>query len=75
MSSCFLEDEDQLHLVARHLQEISKEADEALLSLYQCSDQRTDAILRLHLQTALLSNKPHNPRLLSETALSSLYTF
>lgn len=29
----YLEDEDQLHLVARHLQEISKEADEALLSL------------------------------------------
>lgn len=29
----YLEDDDQLHLVARHLQEISKEADEALLSL------------------------------------------
>ncbi|KAK7796229.1 hypothetical protein U0070_007247 [Myodes glareolus] len=29
----YLEDEDQLHLVARHLQEISKEADQALLSL------------------------------------------
>ncbi|KAL6084750.1 hypothetical protein STEG23_027839 [Scotinomys teguina] len=29
----YLEDEDQLHLVARHLQEIAKEADEALLSL------------------------------------------
>ncbi|XP_051034232.1 PWWP domain-containing DNA repair factor 3B [Phodopus roborovskii] len=29
----YLEDEDQLHLVARHLQEISKEADEALLAL------------------------------------------
>ncbi|XP_060230670.1 PWWP domain-containing DNA repair factor 4-like [Meriones unguiculatus] len=29
----YLEDDDQLHLVARHLQEICKEADEALLSL------------------------------------------
>ncbi|XP_076774415.1 putative PWWP domain-containing DNA repair factor 4 isoform X2 [Arvicanthis niloticus] len=29
----YLEDEDQLHLVARHLQEVAKEADEALLSL------------------------------------------
>ena len=29
----YLEDEDQLHLLARHLQEISKEADQALLSL------------------------------------------
>ncbi|OBS64542.1 hypothetical protein A6R68_06916 [Neotoma lepida] len=29
----YLEDDDQLHLVATHLQEISKEADEALLSL------------------------------------------
>lgn len=29
----YLEDEDQLHLVARHLQEISKKADQALLSL------------------------------------------
>ncbi|KAL1763054.1 hypothetical protein HispidOSU_016657 [Sigmodon hispidus] len=29
----YLEDEDQLHLVARYLQEISKEADEALLLL------------------------------------------
>ncbi|KAH0509539.1 PWWP domain-containing protein MUM1 [Microtus ochrogaster] len=29
----YLEDEDQLHFVARHLQEISKEADHALLSL------------------------------------------
>ncbi|XP_060232784.1 PWWP domain-containing DNA repair factor 4-like [Meriones unguiculatus] len=29
----YLEDEEQLHLVARHLQEIAKEADEALLSL------------------------------------------
>ncbi|XP_050998597.1 PWWP domain-containing DNA repair factor 3B-like [Acomys russatus] len=29
----YLEDDDQLHLVARHLQEIAKEADEALLSL------------------------------------------
>lgn len=28
----YLEDEDQLHLVARHLQEIAKKADEALLS-------------------------------------------
>lgn len=28
----YLEDEDQLHLVARYLQEIAKEADEALLS-------------------------------------------
>lgn len=29
----YLEDEDQLHLVARHLQEVAKEADKALLSL------------------------------------------
>ncbi|XP_050997919.1 PWWP domain-containing DNA repair factor 3B-like [Acomys russatus] len=29
----YLEDDDQLHLVARHLQEIAKEADESLLSL------------------------------------------
>lgn len=29
----YLEDEDQLHVVARHLQEVAKEADEALLSL------------------------------------------
>ncbi|XP_034341734.1 putative PWWP domain-containing DNA repair factor 4 [Arvicanthis niloticus] len=29
----YLEDEDQLHLVARYLQEVAKEADEALLSL------------------------------------------
>ncbi|OBS78264.1 hypothetical protein A6R68_19348, partial [Neotoma lepida] len=29
----YLEDDDQLHLVVTHLQEISKEADEALLSL------------------------------------------
>lgn len=29
----YLEDEDQLHLVARHLQEVAKEADQALLSL------------------------------------------
>lgn len=29
----YLEDEDQMYLVARHLQEVAKEADEALLSL------------------------------------------